>query len=105
LATHPKRIFISYARKDGAAVSMRLYGNLPKNGFEVWLDQGNMTADFAWPKQIKRALESADAMLAILTPGFWDSPTCNKELAPALNLGKLVIPILTIRGSRISFLW
>ena len=103
LATHPKRIFISYARKDGAAVAMRLYGNLPKNGFEVWLDQGDMTAGFAWPKQIEQALESADVMLAILTPGFYDSPTCNKDLALALGLGKLLIPILAIRGSKTPF--
>jgi hypothetical protein len=32
------RIFISYSRKDGAALAQRLQDDLTKEGFDAWLD-------------------------------------------------------------------
>ena len=36
--TEPSRIFISYARKDGALLAQRLQSDLTKEGFDAWLD-------------------------------------------------------------------
>ena len=36
--SEPSRVFISYARKDGAALARRLQSNLETHGFDVWLD-------------------------------------------------------------------
>jgi hypothetical protein len=34
----PLRIFISYARKDGAVLAQRLQSDLTKEGFDSWFD-------------------------------------------------------------------
>ena len=34
----PSRVFISYARKDGAALARRLQKDLKEQGFDAWLD-------------------------------------------------------------------
>jgi hypothetical protein len=36
--SEPLRVFISYARKDGAMLAQRLQSDLTKEGFETWLD-------------------------------------------------------------------
>jgi TIR domain len=36
--SEPLRVFISYARKDGAALAQRLQFDLAKEGFDAWLD-------------------------------------------------------------------
>jgi len=36
--SEPLRIFISYARKDGAALAQRLQSDLANQGFDAWHD-------------------------------------------------------------------
>jgi hypothetical protein len=36
--SEPLRVFISYARKDGAALAQRLQKDLNEKGFDAWLD-------------------------------------------------------------------
>jgi hypothetical protein len=36
--SEPSRVFISYARKDGAALAQRLQKDLKEQGFDAWLD-------------------------------------------------------------------
>ena len=38
------RVFISYARKDGAALAERLHQDLTNEGFVVWLDVERLAA-------------------------------------------------------------
>ena len=36
------RVFISYARKDGARLAQRLHRDLKTQGFDPWLDTGRI---------------------------------------------------------------
>ena len=39
-----RRVFISYARKDGAALAQRLQKDLNEQGFDAWLDTQRIKA-------------------------------------------------------------
>jgi hypothetical protein len=39
------RVFISYARKDGAALAERLQRDLKEQGFDAWLDTRASSAE------------------------------------------------------------
>ena len=36
--SEPSRVFICYARKDGASLAQRLQKDLKEKGFDAWLD-------------------------------------------------------------------
>lgn len=46
-----------------------------------------------WQLEIERALRTADALAAIITPDFVDSRWCDQEVGFAFGRGKLVIPL------------
>jgi hypothetical protein len=41
-------VFISYARKDGAELALRLQKDLTAAGFEVWLDTQRIGGGASW---------------------------------------------------------
>lgn len=61
------QIFISYARKDGADKSLRLYNDLQASGIGVWRDNRiDPTADFTG--EIEAAIDDATHVAVIVTP-------------------------------------
>ena len=62
------KIFLSYARKDGAAAAARLRTELERAGFTVWRDIEQMRGGRAWQEQLRAALREVDVVLVLLTP-------------------------------------
>src|SRR5438105_3160054 len=96
------KVFVSYARKDGADLAQRLHRDLEKvGGFDVWLDTRRIAGGATWTKTIETALDEAHVVLALLTPGSYLSEICRAEQLRSLRKGKCVIPLLAQRGTDI----
>jgi hypothetical protein len=89
-----KRIFVSYARRDGKELALRLEKDLTRKGFDVWLDTQRLAGGARWTAEIERAIDQAHAVLAILTAGSFLSSICRAEQMRSLRKGKPVIPVL-----------
>jgi WD40 repeat protein len=96
-----KRIFISYARKDGAELAERLRTDLASRGMKPWLDTREIAGGDSWTDDIERGIDGSDAVLALLTPGSYASRICRAEQLRALRKDKLVIPLLAKTASDI----
>jgi hypothetical protein len=95
------KVFISYARKDGAALAQRLQADLGAKGFDAWLDTQRIAGGATWTKEIEQALDACQVALALLTPGSYVSDICRAEQLRALRKGRRVIPLLAQPGSDI----
>lgn len=87
------RVFISYARKDGADLARRLQADLKERGFDPWLDTQRLSGGATWTKEIEAALDRADDVLVLLTNGSYVSEICRSEQLRALRKGTCVIPL------------
>ncbi len=94
-----RRVFISYARKDGAALAQRLQTDLKKQGFDTWLDTQRITGGATWTTDIEHALDNAEFVLALMTPGSYVSEICRAEQLRALRKHKCVIPLMAQSGA------
>ena len=89
------RVFISYARKDGRELALRLYANLARvRGFRPWLDTSKIVGGEDWARAIEHEIDGCDALLAVLTHGSIASPICRGEHLRALRKDKRLIPVL-----------
>jgi len=94
-------IFISYARKDGSQLALRLQKDLTAAGFDVWLDTQRLHGGESWTVEIEEAIDRAQVVLALLTPGSYLSQICRAEQLRSLRKDKCVIPLLAAPGSDI----
>ena len=83
--SEPSRVFISYARKDGAALAQRLQKDLKEQGFDAWLDTQRIAGgasldqrDRTRPRPSRVRRRAADARLL----RFRDLP-CRATARPA----------------------
>ncbi len=97
----PSRIFISYARKDGTELAQSLQSDLQKRGYDAWLDKQRIEGGESWTNTIEQAIDEADYLLALMTPGSYASAICRAEQLRSLRKGKCVIPLLARSGSDI----
>jgi WD40 repeat protein len=97
--TAAPRIFISYARKDGRALALRLQERLRDAGQTAWLDTSEIDGGGSWGGDIERAIDGCETLLALLSPGSYTSEICRGEQLRALRLGKRVIPVLVVPGA------
>jgi hypothetical protein len=99
----PRRIsvFISYARKDGADLAQRLERDLAAQGFDPWLDTQRLSGGVSWTNDIEGAIDKAQVVLALLSPGSYASEICRAEHLRSLRKGKRVIPLLAAADSDI----
>ena len=95
------KVFISYARKDGAELAQRLQRVLAKEGFDAWLDTQQIGGGATWTTEIEENIDKSQVVLALLTPGSYVSEICRAEQLRSLRKGKLVIPLLAQRDSDI----
>ncbi|MCU0481432.1 MAG: toll/interleukin-1 receptor domain-containing protein [Anaerolineae bacterium] len=92
--TSSSRIFISYARKDGRDLALRLQKSLSDLRYDVWLDTNEIEGGASWTKEIEEGINNCDILLALLSKKSYESEICRSEHLRAIRLGKRIIPIL-----------
>ena len=97
----PLSVFLSYARKDGAELALRLRTDLASMGVNPWFDFHEIAGGDSWSENIERGIDGSNAVLALLTPGSYASRICRAEQSRALRKNKLVIPLLAKSASDI----
>ncbi|MEK8017543.1 MAG: toll/interleukin-1 receptor domain-containing protein, partial [Candidatus Parabeggiatoa sp.] len=86
--------FISYSRQDSRDFAIKLQKNLTAQGFDIWLDLHDINAGDDFQKRIDTAIENAQRLIYIISPGAVNSEYCAKELALAVELNKPIIPLI-----------
>src|SRR5271166_1275773 len=89
-----RRVFISYARKDGAELAQRLQASLTANGLDAWLDTQRIAGGAIWSEEIEREIDTRQVTIALLSSGSYASEICRAEQLRALDKGNRVIPAL-----------
>ena len=86
--------FITYARQNGGIEFVdRLATALTARGKSVWVDRTKIEAAAAWRVRIARGIESAKALIYVLSPESVESIECGRELEIAVDAHKRIIPI------------
>ncbi len=62
------RLFLSYGRRDAAALANRLREDLEKLGYEVWQDSRQIRAGKEWELEIEDGLRNTQVVIALLSP-------------------------------------
>jgi WD40 repeat protein len=91
----PKRIFISYSRRDGAEFAAKLREELEVAGLPVWHDVSALEGNRDWWSQIEEALRSKELhhLVLVLTPAAVASQYVRDEIRLARQEGKTVSPV------------
>ena len=86
---------MSYQRDDLSAVE-RVRDALRDRGKHVWLDvdYGNIPLGTEWEVRIQKEIEACSAFIFVISPRSTGSSACMSELAAAVELQKLLIPIV-----------
>jgi hypothetical protein len=91
------KVFLSYALRD-RHVAERLTEGLQRAGLEVWAAEKEVLPGDNYGLQIGRALESADAMVVLVSPESMQSASVQSEINYALGAsnfaGRLVPAIV-----------
>jgi YVTN family beta-propeller protein len=85
-------VFLSYSRRDGAFVQ-RLGSALRESGKEVWVDVEGIRDAEVFPEALRRAVESSDAFVFVISPDSVGSSFCVEEVEHAASLNKRIVPI------------
>ena len=94
------KVFISYARADGAALAEELVTGLGLIGFGPFLDRHDIAAGEDWEARLGDLIQSADIVVFIISPAAVKSKRCAWEVEHAAKLSKRLIPIqlISIQG-------
>src|SRR5271157_6304314 len=98
--SEPSRVFISYARRDGAELASRLQADLSAQGFDAWLDKQRIAGGAVWTMEIEREIDAREVTVALLTPGSYESEICRAEQLRCLRKGRRLIPVLAVAGAK-----
>ncbi len=85
-------VFISYSRADSAYVQ-RLGAGLRSRGKDVWVDVDGIRDAELFPLALRRAIETSDAFVFVISPEAVRSPFCEQEVAHARELNKRIVPL------------
>ena len=100
--TKPARIFISYSRKDGAALAAQLRRDLENKGFSIRQDPVALEGGRDGWSQIEGALKSKalQHFILVVTPQALASRVVRREIRLARQEGKtfLLMGLLAHRG-------
>lgn len=86
-------IFISYSRED-RAFAASLYKELGRFKVRGFMDQMDVAAGADFSRQLRDAIENADALVVVLSQAAVRSSFVLAELGMAQSLGKPVLPVL-----------
>lgn len=90
-ATAP-RVFISHLAERRVEVH-ELATMLEAFGFACFVAHDAIEPSRAWQREIERALQSCDVLVAYVTPGFSESRWTDQEVGWALGRGVIAIPV------------
>jgi hypothetical protein len=85
------RVFISYSRRDQAAVN-RIAAELDQLGQEVWLDQ-ELSGGQRWWDAILERIRACDCFIFALSEASVTSKACRSELDYASKLSRWIVPL------------
>src|SRR4029453_13793513 len=85
--------FLSCSRKD-SDFARRLGEALAARDKEVWADWEDIPATAEWRGEISLGIDAADSFAFVISPDSIRSGEGGKELAPPLEHGKPIAPIL-----------
>lgn len=85
--------FICYAREDTDFV-LALARKIRTRGVRMWLDQWDIRGGMKWNDAIDDAIEDCAAFLIVLSAASVASDEVQGELRRALDLGKLIVPVI-----------
>jgi WD40 repeat protein len=87
--------FISYRRipLDIAFVD-QLEQDLAARGLRVWVDREKIEAASDWAQRIDRGINASKAFVFVITPESARSAECQHELDQAVELHKLIVPVV-----------
>ena len=88
-----KDIFISYSRRDQEFVT-RLANDLNAQVAGVWFDQSTIQLGQKWYDEIMEGIRDCKAFILVLSPDAAESKYVREEVNKALELGKIIFPIL-----------
>jgi WD40 repeat protein len=86
-------VFISYAREDEKLVH-RLRESLVARDRDVWVDWEDIRKGEEWWRRIELGIESAAAVVAVLSPEFVESEPCADEIEHAVLNNKRLLPVM-----------
>jgi hypothetical protein len=86
------RLFISHVAAHKVAVSS-LKSELAVYGVSSFVAHEDIEPSLEWQTEIELALETTDALLAVLTPDFHQSRWTDQEVGVVLGRGRLVVPL------------
>ncbi|MEV4429728.1 SAV_2336 N-terminal domain-related protein [Streptomyces sp. R-07] len=87
-------VFVSYAHEDGQW-AVTLAEDLRRRGLEVWLDRWELSPGQDVAAGLRDGLAKADAMVAVVSPGWLTSEWANREFEAATTDGRTrVFPVL-----------
>jgi WD40 repeat protein len=88
----PPDVFVSYARKD-RDVADRLCAGLEAAGKEIWIDREDIPDTADWRARARAGVETAKAVLFVLSEDWVESKYCRFELDHAVEMHKRLIPV------------
>lgn len=86
-------VFVSYAREDEQFVA-QLRSALDDRGIDVWVDRTDIAPSTEWRGEIEHGIESAEALLTVVSPDSAASEMCRHEVERAEQLGKRILPVV-----------
>lgn len=97
------RIFWSYARRDNSHPKYKItklkeafetvLSQVTGKDCEVYFDQISLGWGVEWKKEIDRLIEQSDALVAVVSPSYFNSRMCMYELKKAKDSGKRILPL------------
>jgi hypothetical protein len=85
-------IFLSYSRKD-KGIAEQLESQLKAAGYEMWIDVEGIRGGDLWREAIVKAIDQADALLALLSPNSAKSDNVCTELVLATENKTRIVPV------------
>jgi hypothetical protein len=80
----PYDVFLSYAHVDASAAKhIQQSLSAARPGTRVYVDKEALVEGSSWLMQIADAIDSANCVIALYTPGYWGSTPCKDELTAA----------------------
>jgi len=97
-AVRSLRLFLSYGRDEYVEEARALRDALRQRGHEVWFDEERLAGGLDWEQRIEKGLAGCDRVVLAMTPHSVRRPDgyCLNEIAKALELRKLIIPVLMV---------
>lgn len=96
------RLFISHSFKDVAIIA-KLQSALKLLKIEIYIAEADPRYGESLPSKIEKAIDSSDAILAVLTRQSEGSASVNQEIGYAKKAGKDIIPLVE-DGARVGIL-